>query len=101
MFGGGYSPTLKVVAEGADTIWSTYTDGQKNAMIQMYNTYSSVMKSWNLPNLKDTANTDGALKVLVIGNSHGLDATNLLYKVFEDQGYDEQKLVLGALYKAG
>lgn len=107
VFGAGYSPNLKQVVESADALYSnsSVSDAVKENimknLLQMYNAYSSVMKSWNLPNLKNTNKNDGALKVLVIGNSHGLDATNLLYEVFKDQDYTEQNLVLGALYKAG
>lgn len=107
VFGAGYSPNLKQVVESADALYSnsSVSDAVKENimknLLQMYNAYSSVMKSWNLPNLKNTNKNDGALKVLVIGNSHGLDATNLLYEVFKDQDYTEKNLVLGALYKAG
>ncbi len=103
MFGGGYKRTLKQQTEAADTIWSTMTDTQKQSIITMYETYSSIMESWNMPNLSTAMgpSQDGALKVLVIGNSHGLDATNLLYEVFKDQNYTKQDLVLGALYYSG
>ena len=107
MFGSGYNPTLKKVTEAADAMLSdpsvndTVKENIRENLVLMYNAYTSVMKSWKLPNLKASAEKDGALKILVIGNSHGLDATNLLYEVFEDQNYNEQKLVLGALYKAG
>lgn len=103
VFGSGRVRTLKQISEAADARWASYEDEPKKNMSQMYVTYSSIMKSWELPNLREYTDPtkDGALKVLVIGNSHGLDATNFLYEVFEDQGYDEQKVVLGALYKAG
>ena len=107
MFGHGYNPNLKQVTEAADAMLSdpSVTDSVKENikknLVLMYNAYTSVMKSWDLTNLKDIAKNDGALKVLVVGNSHGLDATNLLYEVFKDQEYSEQKVVLGALYKSG
>ena len=103
VFGSGKCRTLKQIVEAADTRWEEYEDVQHKQMIRMYTTYASLMKKWSMPKLTTAADakTDGALKVLVIGNSHGLDATNFLYEVFEDQGYDEQKVVLGALYKAG
>ena len=44
------------------------------------------------------------LKVLVIGNSHGNDATKLLYEVFKaerDAGNTNQKVVIGSLYYSG
>ena len=43
------------------------------------------------------------LKVLVIGNSHGLDATNLLYEVFHHEGIPAEydNVILGAIYTGG
>jgi len=52
MFGCGYERTLKQVTEGADALWSQLTADQKNKLLEMYSTYSSVMKSWDLPNIK-------------------------------------------------
>ena len=40
------------------------------------------------------------MKVLIIGNSHSIDAFYLLQKVFEDQ-MPEQKIVLGVVHYAG
>ena len=40
------------------------------------------------------------MKILLIANSHGLDATTLLHKVFKAE-MPEQKLVIGALYQSG
>ena len=40
------------------------------------------------------------LKVLTIGNSHSLDATRMLFEVFQKEA-PEQKLVLGTLYYSG
>ena len=40
------------------------------------------------------------LKFLCIGNSHGLDATNILYEVFRAEA-PEKKVVLGAMYYQG
>ena len=95
--------TLQEQTEDIDTKWSSLTDTQKQGIAKMYDTYKSIVSKWNVPNLSTAmgATQDGALKVLIIGNSHGLDATNLLYEVFKDQGYDEQELVLGALYYSG
>lgn len=44
--------------------------------------------------------TDKPVKILVIGNSHGLDATTLLYRVFKAEN-PEQKVIIGALYISG
>ena len=40
------------------------------------------------------------LKVLTIGNSHSLDATRMLFEVFQKEA-PEQKIVLGTLYYSG
>ena len=40
------------------------------------------------------------LKILTIGNSHSLDATRMLYEVFQKEA-PEQKVVLGVLYYSG
>ena len=103
IFGQGYKRTLKEQTQLADDGFGTLTDQQKRIMIEMYDTYKGVMSGWKLPKLQVAIgpSQDGVLKVLVIGNSHGLDATNLLYEVFKDQGYSENKLVLGALYYPG
>ena len=103
LFGSGVSRSLRQVIEAADNRFAAYDEEKQAQLIETYISYYSVLKNWNVPQVATAADpaTDGALKVLVIGNSHGLDATNFLYEVFEDQGYDEQKVVLGALYKAG
>ena len=44
--------------------------------------------------------TDKVLKILVVGNSHGLDATTLLYEVFKKE-VPKQKVIIGALYDSG
>ena len=46
------------------------------------------------------AKKDGVLKILTVGNSHGLDATRMLYDVFKEQAPD-QKIILGNLYYSG
>jgi len=62
MFGCGYNPTLKKVTEGADAMYSnpSYSDAVKENIMEnlllMYNAYTSVMKSWNLPNVKAQVN---------------------------------------------
>jgi len=46
------------------------------------------------------AKKDGVLKILTVGNSHGLDAAKMLYDVFKEQSPD-QKVILGNLYYSG
>ena len=103
MLGYTQQKTLIQQAEDIDAKWDSLSNTQKVGMVKMYDTYTSIISKWSMTNLAEAIgpSQDGVLKVLVIGNSHGLDATNLLYEVFEDQGYDEQELILGALYYSG
>ena len=58
MFGHGYNPNLKQVTEAADAMLSDPSVNDKvkenimENLLLMYNAYTSVMKSWNLPNVK-------------------------------------------------
>ena len=45
--------TLQQVVMGAQNKWDELSTAQKDAMLQMYNTFESVMSSWNIPNLKN------------------------------------------------
>ena len=89
--------------------WQRLSLSQNRALMNMYDTYQTSMADWTLENVrtsvakKEAVANDRILKVLVIGNSHGLDSTNLLYEVFKAEGlpaeYDD--LVLGAMYTGG
>lgn len=102
IFGTTVQRSFKEQVEAIDANWASYSSAAKLTALNMYKLYEEIMDNWNIPNIKRDSNPsdDGALKVLVVGNSHGLDATNLLYEVFKDQNPD-QKVVLGALYKSG
>ena len=100
---------LQQLTELIDQKDGSLTLPQFRALAAMYDTYKTTVSTWNVPNLNanalagETAANDRVLKVLVIGNSHGLDATNLLYEVFKAEGlpaeYDD--LVIGAIYTGG
>lgn len=47
-----------------------------------------------------TPEEQAVLKVLTIGNSHSLDATRMLFEVFQKEA-PEQKVVIGVLYYSG
>lgn len=89
--------------------WDNLNLTQNRALMAMYDQYSEAMSGWKLTNMPTSAQkaadaaADRVLKVLVIGNSHGLDSTNLLYEVFKEEGlpaeYDD--LILGAIYTGG
>ena len=101
MFGDGHSRTLEEQTMAADENWEDLTSSERQSLKIMCNTYSSIIKNWDLPNLNyslDPSN-DNALKVLVVGNTHSLDATNQLYDVFREQGYNGD-LVLGVLSRS-
>ncbi|MBO5836893.1 MAG: DUF4886 domain-containing protein, partial [Oscillospiraceae bacterium] len=99
--------------EGIDTKWDDLTDVQRKGVLKMYKlpTVKSVVDKWNTPNLKDPTKVQNAnskdpnaeknvLRILAIGNSHTVDATNLLYKVFAAQ-MPNQKVMIGNMYYSG
>ena len=46
------------------------------------------------------AEEDDVLRMIVIGNSHGYDSTQLLWKVYQTQNPDK-KVQIGAMYYSG
>ena len=101
--------SMQKVAELVDKQVSSLKLPQFRAVTAMFDSYEATVSSWNVPNLiannqaAETAANDRVLKVLVIGNSHGLDSTNLLYEVFKAEGLPEEydNLILGAIYTGG
>ena len=53
IFGAAASRTFKQQVEAIDTMWSGLSAEQKNPLVKMYEEFTNVMKSWNLPNLKE------------------------------------------------
>lgn len=108
-YGKTVAANMQQVAEAADKQVGSMKLPQFRALSEMYKTYKATISAWNVPKMNanaqagETAANDRVLKVLVVGNSHGLDATNLLYEVFKAEGlpaeYDD--LVLGAMYTGG
>lgn len=109
-YGKIYATSLQQLTQIVDEKnWNSLDLTQNRALRNMYDAYETAMADWTIPNVKATfakaaeAANDRVLKVLVIGNSHGLDSTNLLYEVFKAEGlpaeYDD--LVLGAIYTGG
>ncbi len=80
---------------------------QTKAVADLYQQYkANGLENCSLPNIKEAAenNEKGTLKVLVLGNSHGLDATNLLAEVFYQErvaGNHDQDVLIAALYYSG
>ncbi|MBR2311023.1 MAG: hypothetical protein IKA47_10915 [Oscillospiraceae bacterium] len=47
---------LKALVETIDgKLWNSLSAAQQEAMLQMYETYEDVMRSWNIPNIKNAA----------------------------------------------
>lgn len=98
-FGKPVARSLRQQAEATDTVWNKLTYVQKTGLQKLYNKYS-FMGQWQLPNIKKAvAEDDGVLKILEVGNSHGLDATNLLAEVIRQETGKE--VIIGALYYSG
>lgn len=102
LFGSTVSRSLKEQLEDIDQIVPSLSESQVSAVVKMYTKFKTVMADIQLPGIAEAVETneEGTLKVLVLGNSHGLDATNLLYEVFHNEA-PEQKVVIAALYYSG
>ena len=88
--------------EGVDQLIPSLSANQVDAVVSMYDSFKTVLQEQALPGITEAVQKKeaGTLKILILGNSHSLDATNLLYEVFHTEA-PEQKLVLGALYYSG
>ena len=82
--------------KGVDAEFPGYEADKKANVIKLYQTYEPIMQSWDVPNIQEGS----VMKVLVVGNSHGLDATRMLAEVFETE-IPDQEIVVGALYYSG
>lgn len=102
LMGDAVSRSLAQQLEAIDTMVSTLSETQVEVVTNMYKTFEATLEGLELPGIRQAVQTneEGILKVLILGNSHSLDATNLLYEVFHTEA-PEQKLVLGALYYSG
>lgn len=95
----GYS--LKDTIEAINKNWNSnsYTSSQKDNIVNMLFNYNAIVKSWNISNIRSHKIDDNSLNILVIGNSHGLDATRMLYHVF--QAESDQDVIIANLYYSG
>lgn len=106
------------VEEIDEQMWNQLKHGQRRTMLRMYknSAFTSVINKWETPNLKDptksqTTEEQDTLRILAIGNSHTVDATNLLYQVFEDQKTEQgmyeteqgtyKTVMIGNMYYSG
>jgi len=47
--------SLRQAVEKADAVWEDLTQAQKDGLIAMYQTYTNVMRFWDIPNIKAAA----------------------------------------------
>ena len=87
--------------QAIDGIVPSLAEIQVTGVVKLYNKFD-ILENCQLPGIKEAVETheEGTLKVLLLGNSHGLDATNLLYEVFHNEA-PEKKVVIAALYHGG
>ena len=102
LFGNSVSRSLAQQLEDVDGMVPSLSETQVSALVNTYTKFDHVLSGLELPGIAQAVETqeEGTLKILVLGNSHGLDATNLLYEVFHNEA-PEQKVVIGALYYSG
>ena len=99
LFGYAVARNLREQVEATEYMWDELNLNQRNGMVASYKAFSG-LDDWNAPKLKAAANDDDVLRVLILGNSHGLDATNFLAEVFKAEA-PGKKVVIGALYYDG
>ena len=102
LFGCCRTVSLREVLEKASTDFANLSGLQRDGLLRLYNTFPAAFDRLGLSDLKDTAENyeEDTLKIIVIGNSHSVDAFRLLDKVFKDQD-PEQNIVLGVMYYSG
>ena len=100
LFGNLADYSLKDVVESINNSWDRYETTQKDSAVNMLESYAPITQSWNIANLRSHKINDNSLNILVIGNSHGLDSTRMLYEVFKAEKYPGG-LVIANLYKGG
>ena len=87
--------------QAIDQMVPSLAEIQVTGIVKLYNKFD-ILEKYDIPGIKTAVETEeeGTLKVLLLGNSHGLDATNLLYEVFYNEA-PEKKVVIAALYYGG
>ena len=102
LFGAAATRSFKEQVEKVDDIWETLSAEQKEAAVDMYETYRNIMQNWEIPNTiaqKDPG-SDGVLKILGIGNSYTQDSMWMLYNIYKAEN-PGKKIVLGIAYHGG
>ncbi len=103
LLGNPVTRTLKEQVEAVDKNWGSYTQEEKDGVAGMLLPYDSVVENWNIPNIRNHKRDDGSLNILLIGSSHGLDSTRILYEVFQAEGLPKgtENLTIANLYYSG
>ena len=106
LFGATVERTLEQQMQAIDQLIPSLSKLQATAVVKTYNKFKEIFSKVQLPGIAEAVQTqeDGTLKVLVLGNSHGLDATNLLAEVFYQErvaGNHDQDVLIAALYYSG
>ena len=94
--------TMKQAVEYADTTWKDLEEAQTNKLLEMYETFEVLLKTWKVDNLSAAAQElyeKRTLKILCIGNSFSLDSMWILEHIAEAEGMTD--LTLGILYHSG
>lgn len=101
-FGTEAVKTLKETVEAADTYFAQSNETLQQNAVNMYETFEKVMSKWNVENIKAAANKeeDETLKILVLGNSHGVDSSTMLAKIYMAEK-PEQDVLVGRIYHSG
>lgn len=96
------SMSLKNALEAASEDWSDLTEVQTTEVLDMYETFRSVMSSWDVASVKEAYKqifANRPLKILTIGNSFSLDSTRYLYEIAMAEGLSD--ITLGVAYYGG
>ena len=106
LFGQHVSRSLATQLQAVDRMVDDLSSVQTQTVTDLYAQFKTVLSALNLTNIAAAteSNEAGMLKVLVLGNSHGLDATNLLAEVFyqeREAGNHDRDVLIAALYYGG
>ena len=106
VFGKTVNRSMLQQLEGVNGQVDDLSNAQIKNIANIYKTYQSVLSNKGLDKIQAAWENDeeGTLKVLLLGNSHGLDATNLLAEVFYQErmaGNHDKDVLIGALYYSG
>jgi len=103
LFGVNRERSLQEQVEKADTLYVGFEDwNQKNGLLDLYEAFTEVLKSWTVPNITDGVATreENTIRIFTIGNSHANDSTWQLYNVFAKQNPDK-RVIVGTMYYSG